>query len=633
MTRIFAFNLYLYLIIVLSFYISQVLSNSTTIQKREISKNSDGTLRFIMQNRRRCGGTIVFSSFEATMSSDNKVTMFLKGAIPGGLILSNSTTIQKREISKNSDGTLRFIMQNRRRCGGTIVFSSFEATMSSDNKVTMFLKGAIPGGLSQPKAQASFYVGTMNSSKVVCHYSPYTITSIYEDSCIIDSGSAITFYFSYWASLGYDGLREGWGDLPGFYDSLEMSFSLWSPDSVIQGCVIGSVNGKSKPIPGDSGFQITYNTLFLSGVIIGLISSFTSYALITGTGSNIPPISKNQTVGNPDVESSTVEKLAVGRFQPPSVYDIFRASQFFVTTSLLSLTHLPDNYRELISKFSWTIGLPSFNVESLSNVADNQRRKACHMSNPPSSGFITSGRIMNIPDYNLFFCVIIESCIVLAIALVITLLLGLFARLSKFLQKKWSIVKTAASNIHFLVLGGMFRVLLLFYYPLTLFAAYQLSFHHDCWFLLLLAAICIIFISLGMISFCSYKILQDLSHDRDAFNTPVHTFIYGALYTQYRDHSEMKQTCLWFFVFTFAYDVIRAIATGGARQSGAVQTSLIVILLIPFLVNSINFLKSLILALQFIIIGSLFMVILLQLIDLIRGFIRKDKGNDDANVN
>ncbi|RHZ83319.1 hypothetical protein Glove_97g15 [Diversispora epigaea] len=127
--------------------------------------------------------------------------------------------------------------------------------------------------------------------------------------------------------------------------------------------------------------------------------------------------------------------------------------------------------------------------------------------------------------------------------------------------------------------------------------------------------------------------LLDLSHDRDAFNAPVHTFIYGALYTQYRDHSEMKQTCLWFFVFTFAYDVIRAIATGGARQSGAVQTSLIVILLIPFLVNSINFLKSLILALQFIIIGSLFMVILLQLIDLIRGFIRKDKGNDDANVN
>ncbi|RHZ83321.1 hypothetical protein Glove_97g16 [Diversispora epigaea] len=384
----------------------KILSNSTTIQKREISKNSDGTLRFIMQNRRRCGGTIVFSSFEATMSSDNKVTMFLKGAIPGGLILSNSTTIQKREISKNSDGTLRFIMQNRRRCGGTIVFSSFEATMSSDNKVTMFLKGAIPGGLSQPTAQASFFVGVMNSTKVVCHYSPYTITNIYEDSCIIDSGSAITFYFGYGISIGFaGGLRAGWEDHPRGYDGLEMSFSLWSPDSVIQGCVIGSVNGTStEPIPGGSGFQITYNTLFLSGVIIGLISSFTSYALITGTGSNIPPISKNLTVGNPDVESSAVEKLAVGRFQPPSVYDIFRASQFFVTTSLLSLTHLPDNYRDLVSKFSWTIGLPSFNVESLSNDADNLRQKAiCHMSNPPSSGFITSGRIMNIPDYNLFF--------------------------------------------------------------------------------------------------------------------------------------------------------------------------------------------------------------------------------------
>ncbi|RHZ85105.1 hypothetical protein Glove_71g22 [Diversispora epigaea] len=461
MTRIFVFNLYFYPIIVLAFYISQVLSNSTTFQKRKISKDSDGTLRFIMDN---CT-----------------------------------------------------------RCGGTIVFSSFQATISTDDKATIFLEGAIPGDLSQPTAQSSFFTsltGVVDSSIVTCYYSPHTI-DVDEDSCIIYSGTAITFYYGYESREYARELRMRWENNRSVFDGFEMSFSLWSPDQ--------------------------------SSKVVSLVHSFTSYALITGTGSNLPPISKNLTVGNPDVESSTVEKLAVGRFQPPSVYDIFRASQFFVTTSLLSLTYLPDNYRELISKFSWTISLPSFNVESLSNVADNQRRKACHMSNPPSSGFITSERIMNIPDYNLFFCVIIEFCIVLAIALVITLLLGLFARLFKFLQKKWSIVKTAANNIHFLVLGGMFRV--------------------------------------------------DLSHDRDAFNAPVHTFIYGALYTQYRDHSEMKQTCLWFFVFTFAYDVIRTIATGGARQSGAVQT-------VSLLITKITY-----------------------FILLLRDFIRKDKGSDDAQVN
>ncbi|CAG8597281.1 1917_t:CDS:2 [Diversispora eburnea] len=405
-------------------------------------------------------------------------------------------------------------MRTLNPCGGTIVFSSFEATIATNNIVTYFLKGAIPSGLNQPTAHSTIYFSDNSydpsDSIVTCYYSPQSPSSS-SDSCRIDGGSGITFSFlSEYASDA----RRTWEKDPTYVtNNLEVSFSLWSSNSTIQGCVNGSAS--SNTIPGAPGYQISYNALFLSGVIAGLIGSFTSYTFVKG--SNIPPIFNN-------LESSTVEKSAVGSSQSPSVYDIFRAAQFFVTTALLSLTHLPNGYRNLVSNFSWTIGLPSFG-ESLSNVADNQIRKGiCNMSNPPSSGFITSGKIMKIPDYNLFFCVIIEFCIVLAIVLVITLLLGWFARLYKPLQKKWSIVKTAASNIRFLVLGGMFRV--------------------------------------------------DLSQDRDAFKTPVHTFVYGALYTQYRDHSEEKQTCLWFFAFTFAYDVIRAIATGGARQSGAVQTAI-----------------------------------------------------------
>ncbi|CAG8570133.1 6449_t:CDS:2, partial [Diversispora eburnea] len=410
--------------------------------------------------------------------------------------LSNLTTVQKREITEDNNGTLRITSRNLSRCGGTIVFTSFEAIIIKNNTMTYFLKGNIPGDLSQSTAQSS--INGVYTDRVTCYYAPRTPTpSISGYSCIIDSGS-VTFYYGYDVAAA-SGVRVAWKTSPEEETKvLTMSFSLWSSDSVIRGCVNGSANpisNTSIPIP-----SIAYNGLFISGVIVGLISGFTSYTLIKG--SNISPI-------------SNVEKLAVGLSQPPSVYDIFRVAQFFVTTALLSLTHLPDSYRDLVSEFSWTIGLPSFS-ESLSNVADNQIRKGiCNMSNPPSSGFITTGRKINIPDYNLFFCVIIEFSIVLAIVLVIALLLGLLSRFWKFLQKKWSIVKTASCNIHFLV----------------------------------------------------------LENDRDAFNAPVHTFIYGALYTQYRDHSEEKQTCLWFFVFTFAYDIIRAIATGGARQSGVLQTS------------------------------------------------------------
>ncbi|CAG8607200.1 3353_t:CDS:2 [Diversispora eburnea] len=71
-----------------------------------------------------------------------------------------------------------------------------------------------------------------------------------------------------------------------------MSFSLGKPDSVIQGCFIGSAETINKWQKYTTNFQKL---------------------------------------------SYTIEKLAVGRSQPPSVYDVFmRAAQFFVTTALLS---------------------------------------------------------------------------------------------------------------------------------------------------------------------------------------------------------------------------------------------------------------------------------------------------------
>lgn len=172
----------------------------------------------------------------------------------------------------------------------------------------------------------------------------------------------------------------------------------------------------------------------------------------------------------------------------PSIYDIIRVAQFFVTTALISLPGIPYGYRDVISKLGWAIGLPSnnvFNISYLSNIADEQvRGGVCHMVNfcsnlikspaaynsditctdigqpTPSSketGLTSFGKLLDAPDYNLFFIAFISFCFTLGVALVIVLLIWLFAWSCKKLQtslwKKWSFLKTVVENLPLLIFG------------------------------------------------------------------------------------------------------------------------------------------------------------------------------------
>jgi hypothetical protein len=155
--------------------------------------------------------------------------------------------------------------------------------------------------------------------------------------------------------------------------------------------------------------------------------------------------------------------------QAPSIYDIIRAAQFFVTTALISLTGLPYGYRDVATKLAWAMGLPSnlsiFSVSFLSNVADDKIRKAiCKMTDfcsvlikspvaynsnsaciqgeemkiptPPinATGFTSFGKHLQVPDYNLFFVMFIAFCCSVMVALVIASLIWL---LSISCEKYW----------------------------------------------------------------------------------------------------------------------------------------------------------------------------------------------------
>ncbi|CAG8749450.1 5028_t:CDS:2, partial [Dentiscutata erythropus] len=117
-------------------------------------------------------------------------------------------------------------------------------------------------------------------------------------------------------------------------------------------------------------------------------------------------------------------------------------------------------------------------------------------------------------------------------------------------------------------------ILILFYYPLTLLATYQIYNYKDCWLLILLAALCIALFSIGVMFFCSFKILDDLFNDRDAFKKSAHTFIYEPLYSQYHDNPDnpdIKHSRAWFFVFKISYDFIRVVTTGITQYNGLIQ--------------------------------------------------------------
>ncbi|CAG8479197.1 8043_t:CDS:1 [Paraglomus brasilianum] len=162
-------------------------------------------------------------------------------------------------------------------------------------------------------------------------------------------------------------------------------------------------------------------------------------------------------------------------FIPPSIYDIFRAAQFFITTALLSLPCLSSSYRNLAFRIGWLSGLPPSFVDSaaISKGVDKQiRGTLCNVlqncskdvnngcvdnlvlhSDPRFSGFAAFGQSQNVPGYDLFFIVMIMFCAAMVIVTSIAFLLGLLARSCKFLWEKWPTLETIADHLFLFVLG------------------------------------------------------------------------------------------------------------------------------------------------------------------------------------
>ena len=114
--------------------------------------------------------------------------------------------------------------------------------------------------------------------------------------------------------------------------------------------------------------------------------------------------------------------------------------------------------------------------------------------------------------------------------------------------------------------------------------------------------------------FCGYKILQAIKSP-EVLKSPTYTFLYGSLYSQYRDYpndSNKNETCIWFFVITVTYDFLRAFIVGLGQRSAIAQivgllvTEIIFFILLvrfkPFKTSLMNYLKISISAVQFVIV-------------------------------
>jgi hypothetical protein len=168
--------------------------------------------------------------------------------------------------------------------------------------------------------------------------------------------------------------------------------------------------------------------------------------------------------------------------------------------------------------------------------------------------------------------------------------------------------QTFSNHIYFLTIQ-----LILFYYPITLLAFYQLALIKDCWLFIFLAVICVVFLSLGAMIFCGYKILRPYFNGNwDEYKKPSYSLFYGSLYTQYNDDEDKKLNRVWFFVFTITYDFLRATVVGLGQRSAVAQiigllvTETIIFFLIvkykPYKNSVLNWLKIGISVLQFVIV-------------------------------
>jgi hypothetical protein len=176
---------------------------------------------------------------------------------------------------------------------------------------------------------------------------------------------------------------------------------------------------------------------------------------------------------NPTLQPTSNQQLPLPlASKAPSIYDVFRAVQFFITTALLSLVCLERrqdfdfSYRWVASKLEWMSGMPPRSFK-LGFIAANERirRNICQVTypeyiyseyyniRPPSSGFTDFG--IGFRGFDLFFMVLLMFCCAMAAVIALALFLGIVAGLLCCLWEKWPVLKTAAHNSHFFVLGEL----------------------------------------------------------------------------------------------------------------------------------------------------------------------------------
>jgi len=166
--------------------------------------------------------------------------------------------------------------------------------------------------------------------------------------------------------------------------------------------------------------------------------------------------------------------------------------------------------------------------------------------------------------------------------------------------EKWPKVKFFALKSYWFIYGGLFRVFILFYYPLSMFSVYQLSLHNDCWVLIFLASF-VLFSIISYLIYCSYIILKtnkenpSLLSEKSKFK-----IVYSSLYSQFKDEKYTVNQ-IWFILPQIISDILRAITVGSFQRNGLLQLigifliELILLAFImkckPYKINSINFLQ------------------------------------------
>ncbi|CAG8488756.1 4828_t:CDS:2 [Paraglomus occultum] len=579
------------------------------------------------------------SNFVASFNIYFLIVLLCVTAVTANLVKPFTSSARPATIEKRYrpflpvDSPTEQLTHSLRNCGGSIQFTEFYLISSPDTlSAYLFTENAVTLG------NATVTLSYQQDPKILLLPMDDNTLHIVDIpcgkgnsgnekwKCEVAIGSPTTFLFSYNKNADTD---DSLGKLyQATHNDIFAKFYLHDNfNTDLTGCAVIPIGNADWPSSVSGNVTNVINIPFIVGAIIvlavGVVQQITAMQAQLTKALAKKKVTKRQKKEESAEDETAKDGAELGRepakqvplsAQIPSVYDIFRAAQFVVSNALLSLFCLPPLFRDISVKLAWFSGVPSSGFNgTLSKIADDKIRggicntlvNGCSVNvenltmstfcrpqlKPLSSGFTSFGEMLNIPSYNMFFMVFIIFCIALACAVGAVLILVLVSRLLKHWWGKWPILEKCWNNIPLLFIGGALRVVLLFNSPLTLFAVYQLTLHFDCWFLRFLAALCIAFFTFGITGFCTFRIMRDMYFNPDAFKTPVHEFVYGAFYTQYTDDEgkDPKKTRIWFFIFTTAYDMVRAIGIGAARVSGTAQTIYLIVIETLFFLSLLLF--------------------------------------------